>query len=74
MITSQEVYGTFLVKSYGEYCDKVKDILNEVNGLIERRKRMARKLREVLKRVLDKAVEDYNILVSELRKGEFEII
>jgi hypothetical protein len=62
------------VKSYGEYCDKVKDILNEVNGLIERRKRMARKLREVLKRVLDKAVEDYNILVSELRKGEFEII
>ena len=56
-----------------EYCDKVKDILNEVNGLIERRKQIARKLREMIKRVLDKVVEDYNILDSELRKGEFEI-
>jgi len=28
----------------------------------------------VLKRVLDKVVEDYDILVSELRKGEFEIM
>ncbi|MCC6055627.1 MAG: hypothetical protein LM583_03010 [Desulfurococcaceae archaeon] len=57
-----------------EYCDKVKDVLNEVNELIERRRQIARKLREVLKRVLDKVVEDYNILGSELRKGEFEII
>ena len=57
-----------------EYCDKVKDVLNEVNGLIEGRKQIARKLREVLKRVLDKVVEDYDVLVSELRKGEFEII
>jgi len=42
--------------------------------LIEGRKQIARKLREVLKRVLDKVVEDYDVLVSELRKGEFEII
>jgi hypothetical protein len=57
-----------------EYCDKVKDVLNEVNELIERRKQIAQKLREMLKRVLDKVVEDYNILNSELRKGEFEML
>jgi hypothetical protein len=68
------VWHIFGEELWREYYDKVKDILNEVNGLIERRKQIARKLREMLKRVLDKAVEDYNILNSELRKGEFEII
>jgi hypothetical protein len=57
-----------------EYCNKVKGVLNEVNKLIERRKQIAQKLKEMLKRVLDKAVEDYNILDSELRKGEFEVV
>jgi uncharacterized protein YeeX (DUF496 family) len=58
----------------GEYCDKVKDVLNEVDELIERRKQIAQKLKEMLKRVLDKAVEDYNILDSELEKGKFELV
>jgi len=57
-----------------EYCDKVKDVLNEVNELIERRKQIAQELKEMLKRVLDKAVEDYNILDSELEKGKFELV
>jgi hypothetical protein len=57
-----------------EYCDKVKDVLNEVDELIERRKQIAQKLKEMLKRVLDKAVEDYNILDSELEKGKFELV
>ena len=57
-----------------EYCDKVKNVLNEVNKLIERRRQIAQKLKEMLKRVLDKAVEDYNILDSELRKRKFEIV
>jgi hypothetical protein len=57
-----------------EYCDKVKDVLNEVDELIERRKQIAQKLKEMLKRVLDKAVENYNILDSELEKGKFELV
>jgi hypothetical protein len=57
-----------------EYCDKVKDVLSEVDELIERRKQIAQKLKEMLKKVLDKAVEDYNILDSELGKGKFELV
>jgi len=68
------VWYIFGEELWREYCDKVKDVLNEVNELIERRRQIARKLREMLKRVLDKVVEGYNILDSELRKGEFEIV
>jgi hypothetical protein len=57
-----------------EYCDKVKDILNEIDGLIEKRKQIAQKLEEMLKKVLDKAVEDYSIPDSELRRERFEIV
>jgi DNA repair ATPase RecN len=57
-----------------EYYEKVRNILNEISELIERRKQIAQKLKEMLKRVLDKAVEDYNVLDSELRRERFEIV
>jgi len=68
------VWYVFGEELWREYCDKVKDILNEVNELIEKRKRIVQKLGEVLKKVLDKAVEDYNVLDSELRGERFEIV
>jgi hypothetical protein len=54
---------------WGEIVSKFRDVFNEIDTLIERRRQIAQKLEEMLKKVLDKTIEDYNILYSELKEG-----
>jgi hypothetical protein len=58
----------------GEIVSKFRDVFNEIDTLIERRVQTAQKLEEILKKVLDKTIEDYNILDSELKLKEKFII
>jgi hypothetical protein len=58
----------------GEIVSKFRDVFNEIDTLIGRRMQTAQKLEEMLKKVLDKAIEDYNILDLELKLEEKFII
>jgi hypothetical protein len=53
---------------------KFRGVFNEIDPLIERRMQTTQKLEEIPKKVLDKTIEDYNILDSELKLKEKFII
>jgi hypothetical protein len=53
---------------------KFRGVFNEIDTLIERRMQTTQKLEEIPKKVLDKTIEDHNILDSELKLKEKFII